>query len=50
MISNILACKNKNTEYFEIYTGISLADLETYESKYPNYKGEYLIKYTKKGE
>ena len=47
MISNILACKNKNTEYFERYTGISLADLETYESKYPNYKGEYLIKYTK---
>lgn len=47
MVSKILACRKKNIEYFERYTDINLAGLETYESG-PDYKGEYSIKYIKK--
>lgn len=47
MVSKILACRKKNVEYFEKYTGINLEQLETYESG-PDYKGKYSIKYTKK--
>lgn len=46
MISNLLACKNKDREYFEKYTGVNLANLETYEPDSPNFNGEYSIKYT----